>query len=248
MTNPELIDRYFEGSLTDEERKKFEELLEVDPDFKEEFLFQKDLKAVIEDNKRKELKTYLQEVEGKMSNKIVLPFIKREWLVAASLALTLAIGTWGVKNSFYPSNERIYNTYYDPYINTVQPITRGSNTLSIEYRAFVAYESGDFHKAINLFSSVKNPDRSYILFYKAMCYMSLDKLDEAMPILENIIAKNGKSANDLEWSNKANWYMALCHIKKDQDEQALFYLNRLLEYSKYEFKAQEAQRIIGFLD
>ena len=49
MKNHDLIDRYFENSLSPKEQKLFNDLLQNNLEFSNEFLFQKDLKKVIKD-------------------------------------------------------------------------------------------------------------------------------------------------------------------------------------------------------
>ena len=63
MKNHDLIDRYFEKSLRPKEQKRFNELLQNDLNFKNEFLFQKNLKQVIAANQKEELKSVLSNIE-----------------------------------------------------------------------------------------------------------------------------------------------------------------------------------------
>ena len=48
MKNFELIDLYFDNSLSPKEQLLFNDLLQNDLDFKNEFVFRKDLKKVID--------------------------------------------------------------------------------------------------------------------------------------------------------------------------------------------------------
>jgi tetratricopeptide (TPR) repeat protein len=98
---------------------------------------------------------------------------------------------------------------------------RGENLNTIEYRAFVAYENKDYHKAINLFNSVKSPNETYILFYKAMCYLSIDKASKAINILETLSLLSNQDEDNQRLSNKAYWYLGLAYLKTDDKKGAI---------------------------
>src|SRR5210317_774581 len=121
MKNLELIDRYFENSLSPKERLEFNELIQSNEEFRNEFLFQKDLKKVISHHQNEELKETLGHFEKKLQSSSRFSVVPMKWVAAASLALLLSVGTWMVRNYVFPSNDRIFETYYEPYQNTVMP-------------------------------------------------------------------------------------------------------------------------------
>ena len=83
MKNHDLIDRYFENSLTPKEQILFNDLLLNDSVFKSEFQFQKDLKKVIASNQQEELKTALNEIEGRTQKGFGFIMFPKKWMVAA---------------------------------------------------------------------------------------------------------------------------------------------------------------------
>ena len=247
MKNFDLIDRYFENILTPKEQLQFNNLLERDPEFKEEFEFQKDLKTAIAASQRDDLRATLQELEKKAGSKRFLPPPKK-WLVAASLFLLVALGFWSVQNRFFPSNQALYVAHFEPYRNKVMPITRGSEVQSIAYKAFAAYESAEYHKAINLFSSVKDPKQDHILFYKAMCYLSLDKNEEAIEILTGLSAVPGTGDAGSDFSQQARWYLALAYLNQGEEKKAMSQFSLIAEQEQAVFKKEEAKEILSHLD
>lgn len=247
MKNHDLIDRYFENSLSPEEQKLFNDLLQNDATFKEEFLFQKDLKQVIAVSQQEELKSTLSYIEENVQKNSRFMIVPKKWMVAASLLLITTLGIWTVKNLYYPSNDAIYETYFEVDRNTIQPVVRGESLNTIEYRAFVAYEAQDYYKAINLFNSVKNPDENYIIYYKGLCFLALEKTDKAIALLSNVANTttiDGKSA-DLE--EKANWYLALAYLKNNETENAISRLSLINNDPSSNFKKQEAQEVLNYL-
>lgn len=248
MENLDLIDRYFKNSLSPQDQKLFNELLQNDSEFKEEFVFQRDLKKVLSSIQEDELKTTLTHFEEKAEKKPSLKFIPKKWLVAASILIVFSLGIWGVKSTFYPSNEALYAQYFQADENTVVPIVRGDEIHSIEYRAFVAYEESNYHKAINLFNSVINPEETYILYYKGLCYLSLDKFEEALSLMTQVIENQSLGKEPFEFTNRAHWYSALAHIKMENNSDAISELNFIIDQKNSLYKIKEAQKLKNYLE
>jgi len=247
MKNFELIDRYFDNSLSPKEQLLFNDLLQNDLDFKNEFIFRKDLKKVIAVSQQEDLKSSLGKFEDKIQQNSKLMMLPKKWLVAASVFILATIGLYSVKTEYFPSNEVIYDTYFQSCRNTIQPVVRGENPNTIEYRAFVAYEAHDYYKAINLFNSVADPEAPYINFYKGLSYMEINKLNRAIELLYPITkAKNlkGKSAN---FDEKAQWYLALAYIKNNENKKAIEELSLIGNQPPDTYKKEEALEVLAFL-
>jgi len=245
MKNIELIDKYFENTLTPKEQLLFNDLLHSDKDFKSEFVFQKDLKKVISITQTENLKSMLQGFEKELSNNSKVFFLPKKWLIAASIILLIGFGFWFINNSYFPSNEKLYARNFEPYRNIIQPVVRGKNINSIEYKAFVAYENKNYHKAINLYNSVDNTDADYIQFYKAMCYLSLDKTNEAINLLLPVATSNNQS--DKNFNEMANWYLGLAYLKNEENKKALSQFSLIANHPTNTFKQKEAKEIIEFI-
>lgn len=248
MKNHDLIDSYFENSLSPKEQKIFNDLLQNNSDFKNEFQFQKDLKKVIAIKQQEELKSTLVEIENRSQKNSSFMLIPKKWMIAASLLIIASVGTWGIKSNYYPSNEAIYADYFEPSRNTVQPVVRGENLNTIEYRAFVAYESQNYHKAINLFNSVKNPEAAYIDFYKGLSYMAINKHEDAINLLEPLSKTNILEGKNKDIDEKAKWYLALSYIKINEDQNAANTLNLLIDNPTSSYKKVDALEILAFLN
>lgn len=248
MENHDLINRYFENSLSPKEQKLFNDLLQNDASFKEEFLFQKNLKKVITISQQEELKASFSKVEANLDKNQGVLRIPKKWMIAASFLIFIGLSIWGVKSTYYPSNEAIYTAYFQADRNTVHPIVRGESIKTIEYMAFVAYESQDYYKAINLFNSVKSPDKTHIIYYKALCFLSLDKNDEAIGLFNKVISINKKDTNSSELKEKAKWYLALAYINKNEKDEAIDLLKEIKNNPQTTFKKQETEEILSFLE
>lgn len=241
MSKIDLIDKYFSNSLSPKEQLKFNELMKSDEKFKKEFDFQKDLQEVISSNQRKDLKKVLQNFEqekpaAKLFN------IYKEWLVAASIIIIIGLGFVFVKSNFYPSEEKLFAQNYEPYRNIALPIERGESSNTIEHSAFVAYENGNYHKAINLFNSVTNGNEPYIQFYKAMCFMSLNKSKEAIAILKTVTGSENR------FNEIAIWYLALAYLNTGETDEAIKQFSSIANNSGKVYKKEDSKKILEHLN
>ena len=215
---------------------------------KRSFYFKKNLKKVIKISQQEELKASLSKVEERVDKNSGVFRIPKKWMIAASFLIIVSLSIWGVKSTYYPSHEAIFAEYFQADRNTVQPIVRGENLKTIEYRAFVAYESKDYYKAINLFNSVTSPDETYILYYKALCFLSLDKNEEAINLLQQISTRNESDINASNFHQRAKWYLSLAYINEGNKDQAISTLKNIKNDPTIVFKKQEAEEILNFLD
>ena len=233
MTKEELLDAYFEGTLTDASKIMLDDLLNSDRTFREDFHFQKELRASLRKKNRKELKSYLSSI-GPVSPKKITPIFRlAPWWAAASIALIIGLSSWYFFFYSEPlTNEQLYVAYYEPYENVVHPIERGKQLDDLTTRAFLAYEEGNYSLAIDLFQQVKDKQSNdYIDFYNAIVLMQLDCHTEAIPLFEAYITSNK------ELSDRAHWYLALCYVKVDAIEKAKEELEILIALKSYKLNS-----------
>ena len=246
MSNIDLIEKYFNNSLSPKEQLRFNKLLQSDEKFKKDFTFQKDLQKVIARNQHNDLKKTLEDFE-KDKPVVNLFNISKKWLVAASVLIIVGLGFVFLKSSFYPSPEKIFAENYEPYRNIVLPIERGENSNTIEHSAFIAYENGNYHKAINLFNSVPKKGTTYILFYKSMCYMSLNKTKEAITLLKAITDSDNEVSSEKNFNEIANWYLALAYLNIGKTEMAIKQFSIIANDKENVFKKEDSRKILKYL-
>ncbi len=203
---------------------------------------------MISRHQNQELKETLGKFESNLNKSSKFSVVPLKWVAAASLALLLSVGSYMIKNYVFPSSERIFATYYEPYPNTVMPIVRGAELQSIEYRAFLAYEAGEYHKAINLFNSVENSEDKYIQFYTALCLLSVDKTEEAIQTLMPLTDPSSGSLQNIDCSQKATWYIGMAYLKQGKEKEAMYYMDILRNQNQeLRFKKEEAEEVYELL-
>ncbi len=234
MDNENLINGYFEGTLTPQEKLLFDDLLKGDSEFSEQVAFNEMTKAAITLEKRKELKAKLQKFEQEST-----PAKKsRTWLyIAASAVILLGISLFFIDQD--PSTNKLYAQYFEPYPNTVAPIVRSDSQRDLKSDAFAAYESENYQKATKLFSQlVSEKNEEFAVFYNAMSLMKLNRIAEASELLEN--TDWSKTYND-----KALWYLSLCKLKENKIPETKRLLQKLI--TEDGFKNKEAKSLISKL-
>jgi len=248
MKNLDLIDKYFSNTLSPQEQMVFNDYIQNNEEFKSEFLFQKDLKEVITSNQREDLKKTLQGFEKDLQWKSRVFNLPKKWLIAASICLFLGLGFWYVKGNFFPSDKQLFVTNFHPYRNIVEPIERDSPKQTIKYKAFLAYENENYYKAINLFNSIKNQNDSFISFYKAMCYLSLDKPTEAIGLLLPIATSKKDNGTFKNFHELSNWYLGLAYLKNNEKHKAISQFSIIANLPENTCMKEEAEKILKFLN
>ena len=128
------------------------------------------------------------------------------------------------------------------------PIVRGDEIHTIEYRAFLAYEAGEYHKAINLFNSVENSEDKYIQFYHGLCLLSVDKTEEAIQTLRPLTESSPGTLENMDFRQKATWYVGLAYLKQGKEQEAMYYMDILRKQNQeLRFKKNEAEEIYELL-
>ena len=233
MDKKELIAYYFAEKLSPEAQKEFDHLMVTDPEFAKEVAFQNNLKTVIVKEERDIVKQQLQDFEAEENS----TFNYRKWLVAATVVVLLGLSGFLYLNRSIDT-ERLYAENFEPYRNVVQPIVRGQTQTDLKTKAFTAYETKNYTKALEHFNELlkENPDET-IAFYKANVLLKLNKTEDAIVIFKN----NLKTPDSLDAKN--NWYLALAHIKNKNVENAKDQLSHLIK-SESTFKKNEAKKLL----
>lgn len=240
MNTNDLINGYFEGSLTSSELDELEGLRQSDPDFDADFKFQRELRRSLKKSERQEIKAMFSEL--KVEQKIEPKLVKmRPWLVAASIALLAGLASWFFFNTNTIDTDKLYASNFVPYENVVSPIERGNQIEDLKTRAFAAYENKEYQKALNLFTELRlQGGDAYVDFYKGIVQMELNQHEKAIEILDGYIRNEG------QLSDRATWYLALAYLKIGEISECKIQLTKLIAMNS--FKTESAQKLLVQLD
>ena len=244
MNKDELLYKYFSVQLTPQEEKELKKVLDSDGEFKEQFEFEKNLQKGLKHKKRKELKGKLIQYE-KTKAPVKSSNNKQLQRIAASVVIIIGLG-WLGYSSFQPNYSNLFEDNFQPYPNTVYPITRSDTIDSIERKAFVSYEEGDYNRAIIYFSeylSEPNIDQKKgedIKFYIAISQALSNNSKRAKQIYRELLA------GDANFSSEALWYLSLENLKEKRKSKATRRLKALIV--KGDYKKEQAQQLLDELD
>lgn len=228
MENEDLLHKYFEQQLSEEEKVLFASLLQNDAAFAKEVEYQKNVKKAIILNEREAIKQKLKSYEAKPK------FRTAYWLSAAVVILFLGGLTWFQLQPSSP--EKLYQEYYQSYPNVVAPTVRGDSERNIKSDAFYEYDSRNYEKSLTLFSKIYADEGvDYALFYKAMSLLELKRYSEAIASFDEF-----KTTDNNAFSPFVKWYKALSYLKLNEKEKAILLLHELAEEENpQQFKAKE---------
>lgn len=211
LSREELLDKYFEKNLSPAEQKAFELLLQNDPDFRDDFEFQKSLTGALKADAHREFRSEMNNWDKPKPKTFPLWWMAA---LAASIVGILLVVNYLRKETLNP--EQIYLSHYEALPNYVMPSVRGGIVESKEQSAFVAYDNKDYALAYQLFNEAlaENPT-DYLKLYAAVSLMELNRFEEALDLLNDMAEPD--TADYLMFSE---WFKALCLIRMDEIEEA----------------------------
>jgi len=231
MKDEVLIEKHLLNALSIKEQEHFDQLLDTNPNFKKELVFQKNIKQVINIEEDAQFKKQLIALENKKTAK---KDNYKKWMIAASIAVLFGLGY--VQLNRQPSHEALFAQNFTPFTNVIQPIVRGENTENILTKAFIAYENKDYSTAEYYFIKIGNTeDKSYTFFYAAMSQLAQDKTTEAKTQLTTYLNDSNNSL-----ATQAHWYLALIYLKENNLKNAKTELQFVIDIKgDFETKATE---------
>lgn len=218
----EIIERYINGSMTTQELKDFNQLLELDNDFKVEV---EDIKTMLIGIEAQSLKEQLDEfhedipktiAEKPIDNKVrYLNFSK----IAAAAAIVIAVGSiWFFST---PQNDKLYAKYFKP--DPGLPTTMSSTDNFDFYNAMVKYKHGDYNIAIDKWQTLveQKPENDTLNYFLGVAHLANKNVIEAIPFLERTV----QSKDSFPLINDAHYYLGLAYLKEGNTELARKYLS-----------------------
>lgn len=218
-----LIERFFDGELSEDEINTFRLRMEVDEKFKTLYQREKVIIGAIRNQGLLDNLQYLKSVEEKIQGDHTIHEDKpRRWYYYAAAA---AVSILLVVSFLLPSNDshdELFATYFTAYPNLFEATMRGSSTSTKRTEAFQAYENKEYEKAVVLFEElIQEQDDPEVLLLLGNANLILGDVEKAK---ENLITLINEFDNlDIP----AKWYLSLCYVKSGDKENARKLLSEL---------------------
>lgn len=242
----EQLEKYLKGDMIGDELKQFEAILISNTDLLRELALEQELDLVLADSDVLDLKMKLNAIRQAKRKVISLPPVfdgmksnMRYVAAAASMGLLITAGVLTLSPRAYTA-EKLFKMYYQP--DKALVVNRSGNVNIVE--ALLKFQEKDFVSASNMFEEilVTESDNIALRFYSGISFIETEKYDKAIDAF-NFIIKD----NDNLYIEHAEWYLALCYLKKDQPEEARKQLLRIAN-EENGFYRTDAQKILEKLD
>jgi predicted negative regulator of RcsB-dependent stress response len=218
----EIIDRYLNGELSEEELKDFNKLLESDLQLRRELSLEKDLNKIILEtdiyefgNKVKATREamLLQKPNPNGFDKTVRLRSKKWYLLAASIIVLVGLlGYLYFLQNQQISSEKLFLQYYSKYHSDIA--ARSGDEISNDpfILGLNEYEDDNYNDAIRYLNQEINEDSLNFTaqLYLGISYMEKNNLDKAIDVFKSIINESGNM-----FIGQAKWYLALTYLKTD---------------------------------
>lgn len=235
----ELIERYFDDTLSSEETRTFKDKLKMDLDFQRLFRHEKILIHTIRYQAARRDLDFLKEIESSIQNKAKeRPLIPRSYFAVAACVTLIVLALWAPWDN--RSSERIFDSYFQPHPNIFEPTLRGEADNTLRSQAFQSYDEQDYERASSLFNELlKKEQDAGMLMLLGNSNLVLGRIPEAKANFTELIAHS----NDLEVP--AKWYLALCYLRTEDKSGATPLLKDVqVSQTPYASKARELLREI----
>ena len=230
------IEKYLDNSLSEEEKRAFEEQAATDQALRERIRFQREINESIRDNDLHSLKAVIAAAGKRFfkgEERSGLTIIRgiagrftgnRLFRIACSVVAILALAV-AVKLLFFStaSSERIFDRYYSPYDADV--LCRSDQPAAVAMNnAILLYGQGRYPEALASLDSSNTPGEPGYLasFYRGLLYLQTGEPAKAVHQFKEI--PEGWNSG---YRIHRDWYLSLALLKTGNKTSAIEILNKL---------------------
>lgn len=228
----ELIEAYFNKTLTMAEAEQFEMRIKADADFAEKVDDYKDIIGGIKLKGREdfqlEVAAWETAIENSTNRKKTIHW-KYYRALAAGIVLFVLAGLYFFIPRSSKNNQELFQDYFVPYEDVMS--VRGDDELN---GAFEFYTKGNYENTIPLFKSylLKHPDDANVLFYEGISELALGDTNQAVHSLEQVTKL--KSI----FKEQAEWYLALAYLLANKTDQAIALLKNIAAQPEHDYQSK----------
>ena len=231
MENYELIENYFEGKLSEEEKASVDSLLLSNSDFKDEFELYKNIVSGIKEAGKEHLKNKLKEADIELDSASIViergegnSYLKI-FAVAASVVLIIGVSIFYffIKS---PDYSALATKFYEPEKGL--PVEMGITNNPMD-KVMNDFNKGDFIGAkgkLEKIPAVNSNDT--ISYFLGVVSYELKDYKEAIADFKRV----NTTSNYLD---KSQYRLVLCYLKTSKKDEALNGINEALQNKENKF-------------
>lgn len=236
----DIIEKYINGDLEQDEKSLVDRRLETDDSFQQTFLEYRDAILGVRQLFHNELKDTISQ----WSNE--LPRLEKEekvadrsigmrswwWAAAAIFLISLVCAQIFTQFASVPAQQDLFAQHFEPYEDIIS--VRGQNSAeALLHSGMAYYSSEDYAKAAQQLEEYiqVNPDESSARLYLAISYLSLDQLVFAQQHFSNLISRQHPN-----FSQPAQWFLSLCFLKQGDEKEAISQLEKIKKQPQHPYQ------------
>lgn len=162
--------------------------------------------------------------------------------IAASVAL-VAVSWFAIDPFASSTGPELFVEHFKAYPNDIVGVTRGADQQVDERgEAYLAYDQGDYAKAVDIFSRVweNSNNETLDLFYLGNAYLMIGSSEKAIASFKMVAdAQSGLTLD-------AKWFLGLSYLQTEELDKAKVVFSELAELGKD--YAEDAEEILDELD
>ena len=233
------FEKYLLNEMTAEEKSEFENKLQTDDNFREQFQIYKETTQFLELKFSKDAVDFKQNLKVIGSNHFGKPITKKskvislqsKWFAVAAM-LIVFMGVWYFNQSGNPTFSD-YNNYNEAHF-----IERSdTNQNLVDAQTF--FNAKEYKKASQSFAKIEDLTNPELQLYYAISLIESDDYEKASVLLTNI------SQGNSVYKEEAIWYMAFSSLKQKDYKTCKKQLELISQDSE---KYNQAQKLLKELD
>ena len=254
----QIIERYFENDLNQEELAAFNRRLSEDPAFARAFAEEQSLMEGIEAFGNGQLRAQLDVIHAEETGKVdtskeleapkvfdpfatpkeegkVVKMVSRRWWLAAAVITIGMIARW-LFSTQKPTPQQLYAIFA---VHDFEFTEMGPNDDSLT-QAEALLRNKKYADALPLLEAylASNPDQTSVVLARGVAFLEIDQFADALAVFQKIGATTPLLAND------AHWYTALAFLKQGDVENCKKALGRIPDTSA---KYKDVNKLLEYL-
>lgn len=233
MDFDDKIERYFNNTLTQQEKNALEAQIRTSDKLKQHFDAHHLAHKILGMNQHLQLLEIVENIaaEERAKKKSLVGRI-RHW-----------IEKLGLDNIFQINMETLVKRQFSPYLAAVSLMGASDNPSNVFIQGMKQYDLQHYMKAIVLLKQVPSTHPNYLeaQFYLGNAFLALQKPALAIICLEEVI---DNSETDNDYYSSANWYRALALLQLEEKSMAMKVLQQIKAYSNDPFYQNKAVKLM----
>ncbi|WP_422358531.1 tetratricopeptide repeat protein [Reichenbachiella sp.] len=233
----ELIEKYIDNSLSDEETNLFHQKVQQSVEFSDQLelalITIKDIKENYQPFTKKELFEIFEHSKKEIEKNTK---IKKLSLIAAGISLVLC-SLFALNNDSDNISQTLFMEYYEEY--PAHPIFRDLNQKDNLSKAIQAYERGYYQNALPyLLEQFSKESDHNLAIYIGNSFLAQDDINQAIKFF-----KLAEQSSEEDIRAHAKWYLALSYLKSAKINDSKEVLTDIIDQKQLYFK--EAQELLN---